>query len=138
MAFKTYANRGEMERAGWDFTQTGEAKACRQCGELIQWCISPKGKNISLDADSCAVHFTHCGAQSATRPASTPSSTTRPATATAPATSLPATGDLQGAITDLTVAIRALLAELKSRQRAPSTPAPAPHRGRVDRDGCPQ
>jgi hypothetical protein len=80
-SYKQYRDRVEMEAAGWKFPPSADSRGtCRECGEIVDWVISPKGKNIPLNPDSSVVHFVTCSRKSSSAAATTPpAATARPA-----------------------------------------------------------
>ncbi len=149
MGFQKFRDRNAMIRAGWDLSDISEPKECRECGQLIQWCVSKNGKNVSLDAEpegSTELHFLHCGKAGVRRGSEVESPNrgrdlrraNQPASESAPApaadhTWIESLDDNSAALRALTAAI---LASLEAR-KATAPPAPRVPMHKTDSDGCP-
>jgi hypothetical protein len=53
-----YANRSEMERAGWTFQAS--AGRCKRCGQKVEFAVSPTEKRAVFDFQSAIPHHEHC------------------------------------------------------------------------------
>jgi hypothetical protein len=118
LAYKTYANRTQMESAGWKFP--GEFGKCRTCSGEIEWATSPKGKPIPMNPNSTIVHFSTCASAGNGKPQQ--ARTTAPQSHTAPPEG--DAGLLQESIVELTGAIRSLIRVLMDRPIADSIDIP--------------
>jgi hypothetical protein len=125
------STREDAEHQGWLFSD--QQKECSRCGQLIVWARRGE-KNASFIPDTGQFHLKVCGQPANAAEARYAATPRRPALPSAPTSAPAPVGDgLRAAITELTTAVRALLAELKAR-RAPEASA----RARFDQDGCPQ
>ncbi len=57
-AYKTYANRREMEAAGYRFSN--QFTDCRDCGAQIEWASTKNGKRVPFNPQTCTCHFDSC------------------------------------------------------------------------------
>jgi hypothetical protein len=110
--YKQYFDRSEMERAGWVFPPSGDSRGvCRECGEMVDWAVSPKGKNIPINPESPVVHFVTCSRESSGAPATTPPAATvrtAPVSPAPPADADSHSAELVRAIGSLTSSIAVL------------------------------
>ena len=120
--YKHYSSRAAMTRDGWTFSSEPKVASCRECGADVEWCQTPRGKNVPINAHTCVIHWETCE-RSGSAPAQTSTGTAAPARAAAPSSvpqpqaqpqpqpsnaGSPGALALKQSMDELTVAVRAL------------------------------